>query len=107
LQRFFERHGKDVAVLGIDTQDLSGDALDFVEEFELTYPILRDPETESPLSDEYGATGLSESFLIDPDGDVAMICRGPVDEGDLRGLVLPLVSNEEVADDGESICVTA
>jgi cytochrome c biogenesis protein CcmG/thiol:disulfide interchange protein DsbE len=108
LQRFFERHGEDVAVLGIDTQDLSGDALDFVEEFELTYPMLRDPDSESPLSDEYGATGLPESFLIDPDGDVAMICRGPVDEGDLRGLVLPLVSGRDPAAAGdESICLTA
>jgi cytochrome c biogenesis protein CcmG/thiol:disulfide interchange protein DsbE len=108
LQRFAGRHEDDVTVLGIDTQDLSGDALDFVDEFDLTYPMLRDPDTESPLSDEYGATGLPESFLIDAEGDVAMICRGPVDDGDLQELVLPLVSGDGVGASGEdSICVTA
>jgi cytochrome c biogenesis protein CcmG/thiol:disulfide interchange protein DsbE len=108
LQRFAERHEDDVAVLGIDTQDLSGDALDFVEEFELTYPMLRDPDSEEPLSEDYGATGLPESFLVDPEGDVAMICRGPVDESDLQDLVLPLVSGREATASGDgSICVTA
>jgi cytochrome c biogenesis protein CcmG/thiol:disulfide interchange protein DsbE len=107
LRRFFERQGEDVAVLGIDTQDLSDDALDFVREFELTYPMLRDPDSESPLSDDYGATGLPESFLINPEGDVAMTCRGPVDDGDLEDLVLPLVTGQEVtASDDGSICVT-
>jgi cytochrome c biogenesis protein CcmG, thiol:disulfide interchange protein DsbE len=108
LQRFFERHGDDVAVVGIDTQDLSGDALEFVAEFGLTYPMLRDPDSESPLSDEYGATGLPESFLVDPEGDVAMICRGPIDQSDLEELVLPLVSGQGTSAPGDgSICVTA
>jgi cytochrome c biogenesis protein CcmG/thiol:disulfide interchange protein DsbE len=108
LQRFSEQHRDDLVVLGIDTQDLSDDALDFVDEYGLTYPMLRDPDSESPLSDEYGATGLPESFLIDPEGDVAMICRGPIDDGDLRELVLPLVSGDEITAAGdESTCVTA
>jgi cytochrome c biogenesis protein CcmG/thiol:disulfide interchange protein DsbE len=108
LQRFSEQHGDDVAVLGIDTQDLTGDAMDFVDEFGLTYPMLRDPDTESPLSDDYGATGLPESFLVDPEGEVAMICRGPVDDGDLEELVLPLVSGRApAASDEQSICLTA
>jgi cytochrome c biogenesis protein CcmG, thiol:disulfide interchange protein DsbE len=107
LQRFSERHEDDVVVLGIDTQDLSDDALDFVDEFGLTYPMLRDPDSESPLSDEYGATGLPESYLIDPEGEVAMICRGPVDEQDLQELVLPLASGRAPTESDESICVTS
>lgn len=108
LQRFSERHEDDVVVLGINTQDLSSDAFGFVEEFGLTYPMLRDPDSESPLSEEYGATGLPESFLVDPEGDVAMICRGPIDQGDLEELVLPLVSERELVAPGDgSICVTA
>jgi cytochrome c biogenesis protein CcmG, thiol:disulfide interchange protein DsbE len=107
LQRFSERHRDDLVVLGIDTQDLTDDALEFVDEFGLTYPMLRDPDSESPLSDEYGATGLPESFLIDPDGGVAMICRGPIDESDLEQLVLPSVSGDEVTSDDGSICLTS
>jgi cytochrome c biogenesis protein CcmG/thiol:disulfide interchange protein DsbE len=108
LQRFSEQHRDDVVVLGIDTQDLSGDAMDFVDEFDLTYPMLRDPDSESPLSDDYGATGLPESFLVDPEGEVAMICSGPLDDGDLEELVLPLVSGRAPqASDENSICLTA
>ena len=105
LQRFSERQNGEVAVLGIDTQDLSEDALAFVDEFELTYPMLRDPDTESPLSDDYGATGLPESFLVDPEGRVAVICRGPVTAEDLEEVVLPVVEGREPAGDG-SICRT-
>jgi cytochrome c biogenesis protein CcmG, thiol:disulfide interchange protein DsbE len=105
LQRFSERQNGEVVVLGIDTQDLSDDALAFVDEFGLTYPMLRDPDTESPLSDDYGATGLPESFLIDAEGRVAAICRGPVTAEDLEEVVLPTVEGRPVQGDG-SICRT-
>jgi len=107
LQRFYERNRDDVAVLGIDTQDLSDDAADFVDEFGLTYPMLRDPDTESPLSDEYGATGLPESFLVDPDGRLAAICRGPLTPHDLEEVIAPLVGGHDVtAPNDGSICRT-
>jgi cytochrome c biogenesis protein CcmG/thiol:disulfide interchange protein DsbE len=94
LQEFYDRHRDDgVVVLGIDTQDLSGDALEFVRELDLTYPQLRDPDADSPLSeDEFGATGLPESYLIDPRGDLALIRRGPVDDAYLNRFIEPLVS---------------
>jgi cytochrome c biogenesis protein CcmG/thiol:disulfide interchange protein DsbE len=93
LQQFHERNrDRDVVVLGIDTQDLSDDALGFVREFELTYPQLRDPDADSPLSEEaFGATGLPESYLIDPQGDLALIRRGPVDDEYLERFVQPLI----------------
>ena len=96
LQRFYERNrGRGVVVLGIDTQDLSEDALDFVREFDLTYPQLRDPDADSPLSEEaFGATGLPESYLIDPQGELALIRRGPVDEEYLDRFVEPLIRGQ-------------
>jgi cytochrome c biogenesis protein CcmG, thiol:disulfide interchange protein DsbE len=103
LQRFSERQNGEVVVLGIDTQDLSDDAMAFVDEFELTYPMLRDPDTEEPLSDDYGSTGLPESFLIDPEGQVAVICRGPVTAEDLEEVVRPTVEGRAPQGDG-SIC---
>jgi cytochrome c biogenesis protein CcmG, thiol:disulfide interchange protein DsbE len=94
LQRFYDRHRDDgFVVLGIDTQDLSGDALEFVRELDLTYPQLRDPDADSPRSeDEFGATGLPESYLVDPRGDLALIRRGPVDDTYLERFVEPLIS---------------
>ena len=105
LQRFSEQQAGDVEVLGINTQDLSEDALAFVDEFGLTYPMLRDPDTEEPLSDDYGATGLPESFLIDPEGRVAVICRGPITAEDLDEVILPTVDGRAPRGDG-SICRT-
>ena len=106
LQRFYERHRDDVVVLGIDTQDLTDDATGFVQEFDLSYPMLRDPDTESPLSDDYGATGLPESFLVDPGGDLAAICRGPLSGADLDGVIEPLIEGRGASATGGSICRT-
>jgi len=107
LQRFHEDNRNDLVVLGIDTQDLTGDATDFVEEFGLTYPMLRDPDTDSPLSDDYGATGLPESFLVDPEGRFVAICRGPLTPSDLEELILPLVDGREIAASSDgSLCQT-
>jgi cytochrome c biogenesis protein CcmG/thiol:disulfide interchange protein DsbE len=93
LEEFYERNrDRGVVVLGIDTQDLTDDALDFVRELDLTYPQLRDPDGDSPLSEEeYGATGLPESYLVDPQGDLALIRRGPVDEEYLDRFVEPMI----------------
>ena len=105
LQRFSERQNGEVLVLGVNTQDLTDDATRFVDEFGLTYPMLRDPDPEQPLSDDYGATGLPESFLIDPEGSVAVICRGPITAEDLDEVILPTVEGEAPRGDG-SICRT-
>jgi cytochrome c biogenesis protein CcmG, thiol:disulfide interchange protein DsbE len=97
LQRFYERNReRGLVVLGIDTEDLTDDARAFVSEFDLTYPMLRDPDAESPLSEEgFGATGLPESYLVDPQGKLALIRRGPVDQSYLDRFVEPLIQEAE------------
>ena len=53
LERFYQRHAKDdFVVLGIDSQDLTGDAIDFIHQYKLTYPQLRDatPTSQSATS---------------------------------------------------------
>ena len=90
LQRFHEEHReRGFTVLGIDSRDASSEALEFVEEYELTYPQLHDPEGERP--DELGMTGFPESFLVDPEGDVALVRPGPVTEAYLEEEVEPLI----------------
>jgi cytochrome c biogenesis protein CcmG, thiol:disulfide interchange protein DsbE len=80
----FHRENRDrrFTVLGIDTQDLSGDGLAFVREFGLRYPHLRDPEGEA--AEAWGTTGVPETFLVDPAGRLRLLRRGPVDEEFLR-----------------------
>lgn len=93
LQRFWREHRDDRFVLiGIDTQDTSDDALEFVDEFGLTYPQLRDGSGD--YADEIGATGVPESVLLDPNGDVAYHVPGPVTADILRNQIEPLIEGE-------------
>lgn len=65
-----------VLVLGVDTQDLSENAVEFIEETGTTYPSVRDgtPRTET----DYEMTGVPETFLIDADGRIALHFVGEV-----------------------------
>src|SRR5215208_4332007 len=77
-------------VLGINLDDTTGDALDFVKQYGLTYPQLREGDG-ADRRDAYGMTGFPESFLIDPQGHIALIRRGPVDERYLQQNILPVI----------------
>jgi cytochrome c biogenesis protein CcmG, thiol:disulfide interchange protein DsbE len=90
LQRWHRRLAKEGAtVLGIDVQDVAGDARDFVDEYGLTYPMLRDGPGDT--RDEFGILGLPETFVIDRRGRIAAVQRGVVDERFMRERVLPLL----------------
>jgi cytochrome c biogenesis protein CcmG/thiol:disulfide interchange protein DsbE len=90
LERFQRQHrGPGFTVLGIDSQDLSSDGLDFAREYGLSYPQLRDGDGDA--ADDYGTTGVPENFLVDPAGKVRLLVRGPVSEEYLREQVVPLL----------------
>jgi cytochrome c biogenesis protein CcmG, thiol:disulfide interchange protein DsbE len=90
LERFQRQHGGPMfTVLGIDSRDLTGDGRDFVRQYGLSYPQLRDGDGEA--ADDYGTTGVPESFLVDPAGKVRLLARGPVSEEYLREEVAPLL----------------
>lgn len=94
LEEFQQRHGGSrFTVLGIDTQDLSGDAQAFVERYGLSYPQLRDGNGDK--ADEYGTTGVPENFLVDPAGKVRVVVPGPISEERLREEVAPLLPGGE------------
>ncbi|HZG48302.1 MAG TPA: TlpA disulfide reductase family protein [Thermoleophilaceae bacterium] len=76
-------------VLGVDALDVTGDALDFIGEYGLSYPMLKDRDGEAMAS--YGVAQLPETFVIDRRGRIAAIRRGPVDEAFMRAEVAPLL----------------
>jgi cytochrome c biogenesis protein CcmG, thiol:disulfide interchange protein DsbE len=63
-------------VLGIDTQEPPENALDFLSEKKITFPSLRDRDRE--YGRKFGISGYPETFLIDREGRVAALRRGPV-----------------------------
>ncbi len=90
LQRWHDRLSKTGAgtVLGVDALDVTADALDFVREFDLSYPMLKDSDEE--VYPDYGVGQFPETFVIDPEGRIAAVRRGPVDDEFMREEVLPL-----------------
>lgn len=66
----------DVLVLGVDIEDLRGDALAFLRRHRITYPSLRDPTDATKRA--YELTGVPETFVIDPQGRVALKRVGEV-----------------------------
>jgi cytochrome c biogenesis protein CcmG, thiol:disulfide interchange protein DsbE len=91
LERWHRRISRDGqgTVLGIDALDVDSDARDFVREYDLTYPMLRDPEGGSLI--DYGVVGYPETFVIDRRGRIVAARRGPVDERWLQAEVAPLL----------------
>jgi cytochrome c biogenesis protein CcmG, thiol:disulfide interchange protein DsbE len=93
LESFQNAHAQSgFTVLGINLDDSTGDATDFVRRYGLTYPQLRDGDG-SDRRDAYGMTGFPESFLVDPAGKLALIRRGAVDEPYLTDQVAPLIQS--------------
>jgi cytochrome c biogenesis protein CcmG/thiol:disulfide interchange protein DsbE len=90
LQRWHERLSRqDATVLGVDVQDLDDDARAFIEEYGLTYPMLRDGPGET--RDDFGILGLPETFVVDRLGRIAAVQRGVVDDEFMRDKVVPLL----------------
>jgi cytochrome c biogenesis protein CcmG/thiol:disulfide interchange protein DsbE len=91
LQAFQRRHADELVVVGLNLEDTSDDAAAFVAEFGLTYPQLRAADNRG-VREAYGMVARPENFLIDPEGEIAFIQRGPVDERILSERVEPLLA---------------
>jgi cytochrome c biogenesis protein CcmG, thiol:disulfide interchange protein DsbE len=76
-------------VLGVDVLDVTDDAREFVRQYQLGYPMLRDGEGE--VLDDYGVIAYPETFVIDRRGQIVASRRGPVDEEFMRREVAPLL----------------
>ena len=68
------RSGGDVAVVGVDVQDLREKGLAFVKDNGLTYPSLRDGEDGAQRA--YQVPALPETFVIDQKGRIALKVAG-------------------------------
>jgi cytochrome c biogenesis protein CcmG, thiol:disulfide interchange protein DsbE len=90
LERWHRRmRGNGGTVLGVDMLDVTGDAQDFVAQYKLTYPSMKDKDGRG--IDTYGVVQYPETFVIDRHGRIAAVRRGPVDERFMRASVEPLL----------------
>ena len=80
LEEVAERYrpATDVVVLGVDVQDLRENAMEFIRDNALTYPSLRDGEDTARSA--FQVPALPETFVIDPQGRIALKISGPVQQ---------------------------
>jgi cytochrome c biogenesis protein CcmG, thiol:disulfide interchange protein DsbE len=83
LERGWREAGpRGVLFLGLDMQDVRGDAREFLREFSISYPNVREGEKET--SRRYGMTGLPETFFISARGRVVGHVIGALTSSQLR-----------------------
>lgn len=71
-----------VQFVGIAYKDAAAKAQAFLDEYGLTYPSAVDPG--SRVARAYGVTGVPETYIIDPQGNLVRHYLGAVTEVDLR-----------------------
>ena len=77
LQSFYERwSSQGVGMVGIVYQDSEAAAMEFRDEFGLTFPQVMDPDGTAAI--DFGVFGIPETFVIDEDGVVMAKLIGAV-----------------------------
>jgi cytochrome c biogenesis protein CcmG/thiol:disulfide interchange protein DsbE len=90
LQRWHRRiKARGGTVLGVDILDVTGQAQEFIDEYRLTYPMLKDKDGEG--LEQFGVVAYPETFVIDRRGRIAAVQRGPVDDDFMETSVAPLL----------------
>lgn len=81
-----------VVFLGVAYIDVEPKSLEYLEEYNITYPNA--PDLRSSISSEYDITGVPETFFIDKEGNVVHIQLGPVNKTLLTGLIDQMLATE-------------
>lgn len=83
LESFHQQYGDQVAVLGIDYNDVHPDsALALAEDTGATYPSLADPGGELVGEEHVSVRGLPAFVFLDADGEVTATVTGGVESSD-------------------------
>ena len=78
MERLYQEFkNKGFVIVAVDVKDKKTDALAFIKELKLTFPVVFDPEGEVGLL--YGAWGLPATYLIGPKGEGLARMWGPAD----------------------------
>jgi cytochrome c biogenesis protein CcmG/thiol:disulfide interchange protein DsbE len=66
-----------VVFIGVDVQDREEDALNYIREFDITYPNGPDPTGE--ISIDYGVSGLPVTFFVSRKGEIVRRWVGAIE----------------------------
>ncbi len=86
----WQRHKDDGLVfLGVAYADVEPNSIDYMNEFNLTYPHA--PDLGTDISQEYEITGVPETFFIDRDGTIRYVHIGPMNESTLEAAIAEIM----------------
>jgi len=71
-----------VVFIGINTDDIEGDALAYLDQYDITY--YNAPDTGGHIEDDYRITGIPETFIINTKGEIIRHFLAQPAETDLR-----------------------
>jgi thiol-disulfide isomerase/thioredoxin len=75
LEQVARQLGGRARLVGIDWTDGAGAARSYVQQYELTYPNLID--SSGATGSKFGLNGLPTTFILDPQGRITDVLRGP------------------------------
>jgi thiol-disulfide isomerase/thioredoxin len=78
MEKLYQEYKDDnFVVLAINVKDRKQEAISFIKELKITYPVALDPEAE--VAQLYGAWGLPTTYLIGPKGEGLARGWGPAE----------------------------
>ncbi len=86
IQDRYERYSPDLVVLAVNVAELPETVADFIEELQLTFDPLLDPNYE--IETLYRIVGYPSSFFVDKDGVIQAVHIGFMTEGQLDGYLI-------------------
>ena len=81
-----------MVLVGVDFEDTSDGARDYMHDSGLTYPVVEDNDSKTALA--YGIRGIPETFLIDRSGRIVDRLIGRLDADRLATAVRPLLAKD-------------
>jgi cytochrome c biogenesis protein CcmG/thiol:disulfide interchange protein DsbE len=85
FQAAYERYRDRVEFVGVDTADASGQAREFLDDYGVTYPNVRDPSTK--VLDAYGGLPIPRTYVVGPSGRVTGYIFGEARAEELQSAI--------------------
>jgi cytochrome c biogenesis protein CcmG, thiol:disulfide interchange protein DsbE len=80
--RLPEELGGRARLVGVNWNDTAGGARGFVKKYHWRFPVLRDGS--GSIGSDYGLTGLPTTFILDANGRIVRVLRGPQTADDIK-----------------------
>jgi len=94
LQAFYEKYRDDgFTIIAVNDGDPTSDVLQFIEDYNLTFPVWLDP-TYIATEDAFRTLNLPSSYIIDREGTVRLQWVGGITRKTLEKFVAPLIKDK-------------